>query len=54
MSLLHLAPDIQEEILDLPADPSVSEHAVRPICGILDWGEQRRMWQALRRVDPAA
>jgi hypothetical protein len=47
MSLLSLAPDIQEEILDVPADSSVSEHAVRPICGILDWEEQRVLWRRL-------
>ncbi len=51
MNLLHLAPDIQEEILFLPRtqrgrDP-VREIMVRPITAVLDWRKQRRMWKAL-------
>jgi hypothetical protein len=51
MNLLHLAPDIQEEILFLPKtengrDP-ISERDLRPICGITDWRKQRKAWQAL-------
>jgi len=49
MNLLHLAPDIQEEILFLPEvtegrDP-VHEHMLRGICSLLDWGEQGRRWR---------
>lgn len=48
MNLLHLAPDIQEEILFLPPtdggrDP-IGEHQVRPIAGVVDWRKQRAMW----------
>lgn len=51
MNLLHLAPDIQEELLDLPPvrggrDP-VTERDLRPIAAELDWNRQRAMWQAL-------
>jgi len=48
MNLLHLAPDIQEEILHLPPveegrDP-ITERDLRPITGIPQWAEQRRTW----------
>jgi len=48
MSLLNLAPDIQEAILFLPRveagpDP-ISEHDLRPIAAVLEWQEQRRMF----------
>lgn len=48
MNLLHLAPDIQEEILFLPRtlagrDP-IRERMLRPIAAVLDWRKQRRMW----------
>ena len=48
MNLLHLAPDIQEEILFLPRtergrDP-IRERHVRPIAAELDWRKQRKMW----------
>ena len=51
MGLNHLAPDIQEEILFLPRtvqgrDP-VTEHDLRPIVSLLDWGEQRSAWRRL-------
>jgi len=53
MTLPHLAPDIQEEILSLPLssggrDP-VREHMVRPITAIMDWSEQRKMWAEVTR-----
>ncbi len=52
MNLLNLAPDIQEEILSLPAvskgDDPIHERRVRPIVKVLDWGKQRRMWSTLR------
>ena len=52
MNLLHLAPDIQEEILFLPpTDGSrspIREHMVRPIAAIIDWRKQRRMWRELK------
>jgi len=51
MNLLHLAPDIQEEILCLPhTDGSrapIQEHMLRPIASIPDWRKQQRMWNLL-------
>ncbi|MBU0743170.1 hypothetical protein KKA85_09125 [bacterium] len=52
MSLLLLAPDIQEEILYLPRsdggrDP-IREKAVRPIATVPDWRKQRVMWRDLK------
>lgn len=53
MSLLHLAPDIQEEILALPRsktghDP-IREKMVRPIAAVPDWRKQRAMWREINR-----
>ncbi|MCC7473955.1 MAG: hypothetical protein IT425_01050 [Pirellulales bacterium] len=54
MSLLNLAPDIQEQILFLPrkqrGHDMVQEAGVRPIASELDWRKQRRMWAALQRA----
>lgn len=52
MNLLHLAPDIQEEILHLPPvakgrDP-INEHDLRPISGEVLWDRQRIRWAAFR------
>ena len=52
MNLLHLAPDIQEEILFLPRtlkgrDP-IAERHIRPITSVVDWSKQRRMWERLK------
>ncbi|MBP7430708.1 MAG: hypothetical protein KBC05_14840 [Candidatus Hydrogenedentes bacterium] len=51
MSLLHLAPDIQEAILFLPLttkgrDPIREKH-VRPIAAELNWRIQRETWTNL-------
>lgn len=51
MNLLHLAPDIQEAILHLPAiergpDP-VHERSLRQITCKVAWQEQRRLWARL-------
>jgi hypothetical protein len=53
MSLLNLAPDIQEAILCLPPvergrDPIILAD-LRPIASELDWRRQRRLWALLRR-----
>ena len=53
MNLLHLAPDIQEEILHLPPvtegpDP-VTERDLRPIVRLMNWGEQRAAWARAAR-----
>lgn len=50
MDLLLLAPDIQEEILALPAvevghDP-IHERHLRAIAAVLDWGKQCENWHA--------
>lgn len=55
MNLTHLAPDIQEEILDLPRssgdrDP-IREQMARPIAAVPDWRKQRVMWRAIKTHD---
>jgi hypothetical protein len=47
MKLLHLAPDIQEQILFLPPIPGLNERNLRPITNRIDWDEQRRLFQEL-------
>ena len=51
MSLLYLAPDIQETILFLPriqrGRDLVILHAVLPIAATADWTKQRRLWRRL-------
>ena len=48
MSLLHLAPDIQEEILFLPpGHAGLTEKQVRRVAAEMDWRKQRRMWRSL-------
>ncbi|MGC9455233.1 MAG: hypothetical protein ACP5HU_10265 [Phycisphaerae bacterium] len=52
MNLLHLAPDIQEELLFLPLvtagrDP-VHEKMMRSLTAMPDWHEQRAAWRRLR------
>jgi hypothetical protein len=53
MSLLTLAPDLQEQILFLPSaecgHDAVKETDIRPIVATLDWRKQRRLWVTLRR-----
>ena len=52
MNLLHLAPDIQEEILFLPRTDGrrapIRERMVRPIAAIIGWRKQRRLWSDLK------
>jgi len=57
MNLLHLAPDIQEDLLNLPRttkgkDP-VCERHIRPIAATPDWRKQRKLWRAMLAVDVA-
>ena len=51
MSLLALAPDIQEAILFLPRTTQgrdvIKESDVRPIATVPDWRKQRRLWATL-------
>ena len=48
MSLLLLAPDIQEELLYLPEEiqgkAAIHERLLRPLTTEIDWRVQRRMW----------
>lgn len=51
LNLLHLAPDIQEELLFLPPtlrgrDPLVLSDLL-PIAAAFDWRKQRRLWRKL-------
>lgn len=48
LNLLHLAPEIQEEILHLPrvevGKDQIHERMVRPVAAEVDWDRQREMW----------
>ena len=51
MNLLHLAPDIQEELLQMPQikgghDP-LTERDLRFITRVRDWRKQRLLWRAV-------
>jgi DNA invertase Pin-like site-specific DNA recombinase len=52
-ALLNLAPDIQEEILFLPAAEArqlrISEPSLRKLTATLLWNQQREQWKNLRR-----
>lgn len=49
-NLLHLAPDIQEQVLSLPemvgGRDAVFERDLRPIAKVVKWKSQRKMWRA--------
>ena len=49
MNLLHLAPDIQEQVLFLPrierGKEPIQEHELRRIAAVPDWRKQRRLWR---------
>jgi hypothetical protein len=55
-NLLNLAPDIQEELLFLPRTAkgrdAIGERDLRPMCAVMDWKEQRRLWQQLQDGPP--
>jgi hypothetical protein len=52
LNLLHLAPDLQEQVLFLPpvvaGKDRTHERMLRPLCGEVEWERQRILWQALR------
>ena len=54
MSLLHLAPDLQEKILFLPRVQSGRDrmhlHELQALTALLDWQEQRRRWNELQGI----
>ena len=47
VKLLHLAPDLQEQILFLPLIQGLSERNLRPVVSRIDWNEQRRLFQKI-------
>ncbi len=51
MNLLHLASDLQEQVLFLPrvtvGRDRISERALRPIAAEIRWDRQREMWDRL-------
>ena len=53
MSLLLLAPDIQEELLYLPevnqGKAQIHERLLRPLTTEIDWRVQRRMWGRIKK-----
>ena len=53
MSLLNLAPDIQEELLYLPeviqGKAGIHEKLLRLLTTEIDWRVQRRMWGMIRK-----
>ena len=54
MSLLNLAPDIQEELLYLPeviqGKAQIHERVLRPLTMKMDWRVQRRMWARIKTI----
>jgi hypothetical protein len=54
MSLLHLAPDIQEEILFLPRVQSGRDRMhldeLQALTALLDWQEQRHRWNEMQGI----
>jgi hypothetical protein len=57
LSLLHLAPDLQEQLLFLPRPARgrqvLALRHVLKVAAALDWPEQRRRWRKLRRATSA-
>jgi hypothetical protein len=57
LSLLQLAPDLQEQLLFLPRPAQGREplpfRQVLAIAAVLDWDEQRRRWRKLQRATKA-
>lgn len=54
MNLLYLAPDIQEDILFLPrivqGDDPIPERKIRDLVKLVDWAQQRQMWQRIHTL----
>jgi hypothetical protein len=54
LSLLHLAPDLQEQLLFLQRPThgrqALTLRQVLTVAAALDWTEQRRRWRKLRRA----
>jgi hypothetical protein len=47
MNLLLLAPDIQERLLSLASADAVRETQLRQVAGIVEWREQRQLFEFL-------
>lgn len=47
MKLLHLAPDIQEQLLFLSRSRGLHERTLRPVVSRIDWDEQRTLFRKL-------
>jgi hypothetical protein len=54
MNLLLLAPDIQEELLNLPeiiwGKATIHEKLLRPLTMQIDWRVQRKMWKKVKSL----
>ena len=52
VNLVHLAPNIQEEVLFLDQDhvaaARLTLRTLQPLAALLDWRQQRRAWRKLR------
>ena len=57
VSLLNLAPDVQEQVLfsqrPTRGRPELALRHLLRVAATLDWHEQRRRWRKLRRAKPA-
>jgi hypothetical protein len=58
LNLLHLAPDIQEQLLQLAVvrsgrDP-VTEHELRILSAEISWDTQRRLWKPIGQISSVA
>ena len=53
-NLTLLAPDIQEDLLDLPqhvtGKAAVNEKQVRKMTGMIDWQSQREAWESFKNA----
>lgn len=51
MNLLHLAPDIQEQLIELRipdmSDQLPTERHIRKVVEVIDWTEQRQRWHSI-------
>jgi hypothetical protein len=56
MNLLHLAPDIQDELLNLPpvqaGEDPITERDLRPITALRSWAAQQQAWWRYRQINP--
>jgi hypothetical protein len=52
-NLLHMAPDIQEEILQLSSlshGRNLTERQLRPVAAEHSWRQQRQLWKQINRI----